>query len=342
VLSYATDPEEVLQCAGSLHFATPPIAKSIRKYLDTHDHRIGVVCKSCDARAIIELSKINQVNIENILMIGINCSGTLSPVPHIELLRKSGVDPYELEWENIEERDLVLRFKGEGEKRFRLEELEQEELGIRANCRRCEYPVPRMADLACGKWGLEDGEGKSLVEICSNRGKSLLEKAARSGILELSHTTKQQIERRSRKEKEKTDAAKAKQAAEFSAPDEKFYWFLQFENCIKCYGCRDACPLCHCKRCVLERDVPEMVEKGTLPPPITFGMIRMFHVACSCVNCGQCEDACSADIPVSRLAHNLNKISSRLFGYDSGIDVDAPLPLCAIPEEEKKLTSAEL
>lgn len=47
-------------------------------------------------------------------------------------------------------------------------------------------------------------------------------------------------------------------------------------------------------------------------------MIWMLHVGYNCVNCGQCENACYTDIPVSKLAHNLSKISSKLFGYDAG------------------------
>ena len=96
---YATDPEELAQCSGSLHFATPSIAKNVKKYLDTRSRRLAVVCKSCDARALVELAKINQVNIQNILMIGLNCSGTLAPIPHIEMLKGMGVDPYLLESE---------------------------------------------------------------------------------------------------------------------------------------------------------------------------------------------------------------------------------------------------
>ena len=340
---YLTDPEEIARCAGSLHFATPSIAKSVKKYLDTHDRRLAVVCKSCDARALVELAKINQVNLENILMIGLNCSGTLSPVPHIEMLKSLGLDPYSLAWEDIDGSTLVLRFRDGSERSFDLDELEKRGLGRRANCRRCEIPVPRMADLACGKWGLEDGEaGSTLIEVCSQKGRQLLEQAVSRQALELRPPTEGQVQRRQKQENEKIDFARARQGEEFAAPADKFYWFSQMDDCIKCYGCRDACPLCHCKRCVLERDVPETVEKGILPPPFTFGMIRLLHVASYCVNCGQCEDACSVDIPLSRLAHNLSKIASRLFHYHAGIDRAAPLPYADIPEEERRLQSPEL
>ena len=125
----------------------------------------------------------------------------------------------------------------------------------------------------------------------------------------------------------------------------KDYPLNEGKTCIKCYGCRDACPLYHCKRCVLESDVPDSVTtvtKGIIPPSFTFGLTRVLHVACNCVNCGQCEDVCAADITLSKLAHNMNNISSRMFKYDAGLDVNAKLPLCAIPEEEKRLESPKL
>jgi formate dehydrogenase subunit beta len=341
--TYVTDPQKLAECAGSLHFASPSLARSLRKHLETHSNRVAVVCRSCDARAVIELAKINQVDIDNVLMIGLNCSGTLSPVPHIEMVREMDLDPYRLEWEDIDGSTLVMRFEDGQERTFDLEDLEQRGLGRRANCLRCEHPVPRMADLACGKWGLE-GEDRShtIVEIGSEKGRALLERAAEAGIIKLSAPSPEQMERRRIQESEKVTSAGKRQDEDFRQPEEEFYWFSQFENCIKCYGCRDACPMCHCKRCVLERDVPETVARGVVPPPPTFGMIRFLHVACHCVNCGQCEDVCSADIPLSRLGHFLSKTSSRLFDYEAGTDITEPLPLCAIPEEEKRLESPEM
>lgn len=341
ILSFITEPEEVEECTGSFHFATPGIAKNVKKYLDTYNKKIAVVCKSCDARALIELAKIGQVNIENIIMIGVNCSGTLAPIPTINILTESGIDPYTLIYEDIDEDKLILEFDGDTQKIFRLNELEEKGLGRRKNCQRCEYPIPQMADIACGKWGL-NGEKGTFVELCSTKGKVLFEKAVSNGIIEIKTPSKEQIKRRKQEENKRIDSAKARQKADFARPEDNFYWLSQIQACIKCYGCRDVCPLCHCKRCVLERDIPETVEKGVIPPPPTFGMIRLFHVACYCVNCGQCEDVCSADIPISALAHYLSKQATELFDYKSGVNMDVRLPLSAVPEAERANKSTEL
>ena len=341
VLSFITEPEEVNECTGSFHFATPGIAKNVKKYLDTHNKKIAVVCKSCDARALIELAKIGQVNIENIIMIGVNCSGTLAPVPTINMLRESGIDPYALIYEDIDDDKLILKFAGDTQKTFDINELEEKGLGRRRNCQRCEYPIPQMADLACGKWGL-NGQRGTFVELCSTKGKELFAKAVSKGVIEIKTASNEQIKLRKQEEARKIDSAKECQKAEFASPEDKFYWLSQLQACIKCYGCRDACPLCHCKRCVLERNVPETVQKGIIPPPLTFSMIRVLHVACYCVNCGQCEDVCSADIPISALAHYLSKHATDLFDYEVGTDVHDPLPLSAIPESERSNPSSEL
>ncbi|NLN09497.1 MAG: formate dehydrogenase, partial [Methanoculleus thermophilus] len=66
-----TDPAEIGQTAGSLHCGTLLLSKLIKKYLDGAENmRIGVTVKGCDAMGIYELAKRNQVNLDNILMIG--------------------------------------------------------------------------------------------------------------------------------------------------------------------------------------------------------------------------------------------------------------------------------
>jgi formate dehydrogenase subunit beta len=58
------------------------------------------------------------------------------------------------------------------------------------------------------------------------------------------------------------------------------------------------------------------------------------HVADSCVNCGQCQDACPAEIPLARLVHMLNRELGAVFKYEPGMDVSAPPPLGTVTEEE--------
>ena len=89
-----TDPEEVIKTAGSIHCGTVNLASFIYKYLDgCRDMKIAVTCKPCDAMSIRELMKKGKIIEDNVIMIGVNCGGTLPPVPTMQMIR----DVYELD-----------------------------------------------------------------------------------------------------------------------------------------------------------------------------------------------------------------------------------------------------
>ncbi|MGB6895719.1 MAG: coenzyme F420 hydrogenase/dehydrogenase beta subunit N-terminal domain-containing protein, partial [Dehalococcoidia bacterium] len=72
-----SDPDELIGTAGALHSVSANMARCLKEYLDgAFDLKVAVTCKPCDAKAIIELAKRNQINLENVLLIGLNCTGT--------------------------------------------------------------------------------------------------------------------------------------------------------------------------------------------------------------------------------------------------------------------------
>ena len=73
-----------------------------------------------------------------------------------------------------------------------------------------------------------------------------------------------------------------------------------------------------------------------------FPMIRIAHVMDSCVNCGQCQDACTMELPLSRLIFMLNRELSHIFKHEPGIDVSAPPPLRTITDKELAIETVEL
>jgi len=80
-------------------------------------------------------------------------------------------------------------------------------------------------------------------------------------------------------------------------PDRLDRWREHFSRCIKCYGCRNSCPICVCPACKLEDDA--YVTTGTLPPdPLTFHLIRAMHLADRCVGCGACQESCPSGLPL--------------------------------------------
>lgn len=103
----------------------------------------------------------------------------------------------------------------------------------------------------------------------------------------------------------------------FDQPERFTRWMNEFQKCIKCYGCRNICPVCFCEECSLEH--PDLIKTGELPPEIPiFHLIRAVHMAGRCIDCGLCEEACPVDIPLRMLYRKVNAIVSDLFDYQTG------------------------
>ena len=105
-------------------------------------------------------------------------------------------------------------------------------------------------------------------------------------------------------------------------PAERFSrWMYEFSKCIKCYGCRNICPVCFCKECSLEHK--DLVRAGNLPPEIPiFHLVRAVHMAGRCIDCGLCEEACPADIPLRLLYRKVDEIVVDVFDYETGTSPD--------------------
>ena len=343
-----TDPKELIETAGSLHCTSPNIARFLKEYLDGASRlKVAVAVKPCDAKAIIELAKRTQINLDNLLLIGMNCTGTLPSVKAKAMMKKEfEVDPYDVVAEDIEDNKLIIKLKDGTEKEKDLAELEERGFGRRDNCRRCETSIPVMADIACGKWGATD-KNTTFIEICSEKGANFISAAIEAGYIKVEQPGNSAIETRKQKSQAAKELARQWQEKDFASleemsNDERFnYWIGQFSRCIKCYGCRDACPICYCKDCSLEAD-RGLVKGGEVPPDIMFPMIRVTHVMDSCVNCGQCQDVCPMELPLSCLIFLLNKKLAAIFKHEPGMDVNALPPLRTVTDAELAIEGVEL
>ncbi|MFY9133278.1 MAG: Coenzyme F420 hydrogenase/dehydrogenase, beta subunit C-terminal domain, partial [Candidatus Methanoculleus thermohydrogenotrophicum] len=153
---FITDPDEIAETAGSLHCGTLLLSKLIKNYLDgARDKRLAVTVKGCDAMGIYELAKRNQVNLDNLLLIGLNCGGSVSPVTARKMIReKFEVDPDDVVKEEIDKGQFIIMTKDGEHRGISMDDLEDAGYGRRPNCRRCKMKIPRQADLACGNWGV--------------------------------------------------------------------------------------------------------------------------------------------------------------------------------------------
>lgn len=343
-----TDPEEIKDTAGVLHSSSINIPRYLKEYMaGVYNRKLAVVCKPCDARALIELTKRDVMHLENLLLIGLNCTGTFSPVTAKEMFKeKFGVNPSDVIKEEIEDGKLKIRLKDETEVERDLKILEEEGYGRRENCRRCEINIPTMTDIACGRWGATD-EKKTFIEVCSDKGSNLIESAIEADSIKVERPNSEAIETRRKQDALAIKLAQEWQEKDFApfkamSADERFsYWFSQFNQCIKCFGCRDACPICFCEHCMLEAD-RGYVSGGEIPPDPLWPMVRIVHVMDSCINCGQCQDACPMELPLAKLIFMLNKEVAPRFDYEPGINVESRAPSATVTDTELTIDDVAL
>jgi ferredoxin len=136
---------------------------------------------------------------------------------------------------------------------------------------------------------------------------------------------------------EPAQACQAKSVAKIDATglEERFKnWLGQFAKCVKCYGCRDVCPMCYCPECTLGGR--NLIDVGMLPPesPL-FHLTRALHMAGRCIDCGLCSQACPADIPLRTLYKKVADIIEQEFQFRPGFS-DATKPSIDILGEASK------
>ena len=112
------------------------------------------------------------------------------------------------------------------------------------------------------------------------------------------------------------------------AEDKWNYFEDMLSTCIRCYACRDACPLCYCPTCFVDEARPQWVGKSSDPTDIrTFHFLRAYHCAGRCTDCGACERACPMDIKVRTFTKKLEKECYELYGWEAGLTIDQRPPL---------------
>jgi ferredoxin len=116
---------------------------------------------------------------------------------------------------------------------------------------------------------------------------------------------------------------------ETMSPDDKWDFFEDlFSMCIRCYACRNACPLCYCPTCFVDESRPQWVGKSQDPTDIrTFHFLRAYHCAGRCTDCGACERACPMGIKVRLLTKKLEKDCLELFDWEAGMSLEKRPPL---------------
>ena len=125
---------------------------------------------------------------------------------------------------------------------------------------------------------------------------------------------------------------------EAMTPDERFaFWQNELSKCIRCNACRDACPACTCEKCVFDNPNSGVENKAptTSFEEQMFHIIRAFHVAGRCTDCGECSRVCPQNIPLHLLNRKFIKDINEFYGeYQAGAEVGARAPLVDYTTED--------
>ena len=129
------------------------------------------------------------------------------------------------------------------------------------------------------------------------------------------------------------DADRFAEVAKIEAmgPEEKFAFFqAELSKCIRCNACRNVCPACSCRKCVFDSTKYDSAQKANTTDfeEKMFHIIRAFHVAGRCTDCGECSRVCPQGIPLHLFNRKFISDINRLYGeYQAGADLEEKAPL---------------
>jgi formate dehydrogenase subunit beta len=280
--------------------------------------KVGVVLRSCEIRALVELVKFNQAKLTNVVIIGVDCFGTYAVPEYAGALKQSP--------------DLAAQLLSHARQGDR------EGFAFRRACAMCEHPVPEHSDLSIGFIGVDAGQ--SLIvemrdDIAGQLGVEMAGASAGSRDTVLANLVA---------------ARTAHRDAEFKQFEDRMHasggMAAVFANCLECTNCMNACPICYCKECFFRtanaehapRELFRSAERqGALnmpPDALLFQMTRLNHMATSCIGCGMCEAACPHDIPLTTMFRSVGARVQGIFEYEPGRDVNCKPPFMEFKRDE--------
>ncbi|MHA1580626.1 MAG: Coenzyme F420 hydrogenase/dehydrogenase, beta subunit C-terminal domain, partial [Candidatus Freyarchaeota archaeon] len=227
---------------------------SVPKYIQQNlkgAGRIAVIAKPCDVRAIVELAKKRQISLEDLVIVGEECRGKVSPKEIKKILEEDQLDSSRVSGERVDLIKLKILVDGEN-KSYIL----GEDVDLMESCKRCTERVPPVSDISF-QITEDNGGTRTLIHINTERGLKLVEAA--SSKLSLEEAGNELLDSLRSEMDLQIERAKEYRAEQFrrfegESEAERYANFKSmFENCRKCGMCIRACPLCVCVDCTVVR-----------------------------------------------------------------------------------------
>jgi ferredoxin len=223
---------------------------------------------------------------EQLVVIGIPCTGQIDPEKMLPMLGKNGIPEDDLGHITHDELDIIddndkfkIKVTRENDKELELE-IPKIEI-IFDKCLECKYPNPIFQDILV--------TGQTIPRAKLNEGYER--------VSELDSMT---------------------------SSEKWAFWAEKFDRCIRCYACRNICPVCYCKECLTDKWEPDWIQKSVnLTENTMFHVMRALHLAGRCISCHECERSCPVGIPLLDLYKKLEREVIDRFNYEPGTDLEA-------------------
>jgi formate dehydrogenase subunit beta len=250
--------------------------------------KVGIICKGCDSRSIVQLLQEGLIKRDELVIIGIPCRGV------VDMARiKARVDCSQITDVSFTEKAIAIKTP-DGRQEIPLDEV------LAQKCLSCQYPTPLVFDhLAGAAFSAQRPAAALYAEV-------------------------EEIEKLDLKER-------------------LAHWEKELDRCIRCYACRNACPLCVCQdQCAAESRNPHWFSQRTgVNEKVMWQIMHALHLAGRCTDCGECERACPMAIPIQRIRRKINKEIKELFAYEAGINQEDTPPLYTFKVEEPTIKEKE-
>jgi formate dehydrogenase (coenzyme F420) beta subunit len=251
---------------------------NLANYIRNNKGKTAIIAKGCDSRNIVSHIVENQVQRDQLYIIGVPCEGMVDKAKIASLFE-----------------DEILSFSDDGDILNIKSSLKEEKLNknefLRENCKLCMHKNPVVYDILAADLIEESKLDKPYPDV---------EKIENMDL-----------------------ETKGKHFEDLT------------KNCIRCYACRNACPICYCPTCFVDESAPQWVGKGQNKTDVnTFHFLRAFHCAGRCTDCGACVSACPMNINVRDFTRKLNKDCFEMFDWEPGLDIDKRPPLDAFSPDD--------